>query len=344
MKITQKEIRQNHYPIPGMIIVSILGILGLVVLYLTKCFEIVDYNTFYQVIEKNGMPVIMSLFFIFICLYCWINLIIDVFGTPKKEVMYLQESSKYTSTFLNKKGKKYDFINVDKEVGKCYYVTKTKNYILEVQDVSSEQFQVKEKKSYWLNYYSPVGNFEDLLLLPIVYVILLPGILAIIMAPGYSKLIGVFYSLVPGFAIIYDLVYKIKLKNSDGKEVDDTLMIKVSEVLYNTVIFIFLGIFLVILLSLLFRAKDFTTRIIILPFVLCGIYTVGLVYAKVVGNSRLENICMKSYVITFLLLWFGMLGFISYQMISSGEYSSLIFTIPFIAVGAYIFYKYIIKG
>ena len=47
MKITQKEIRQNHYPIPGMIIVSILGIVGLVVLYLAKCLLNNEHNELY---------------------------------------------------------------------------------------------------------------------------------------------------------------------------------------------------------------------------------------------------------------------------------------------------------
>lgn len=73
---------------------------------------------------------------------------------------------------------------------------------------------IKEKKSYWLNLYSPFGNFENICLLPIVYVILLPGILSLFISKGYQKLYGLVYSAFPIFIIIYDLFYKIKLRKS----------------------------------------------------------------------------------------------------------------------------------
>ena len=75
---------------------------------------------------------------------------------------------------------------------------------------------------HWLNFYSPIGNFENLFLLPIVYVILIPGILSFIMSKGEQKIFGIIFSIVPIYIIMYDLIYKIKLKKSSNNEVDDT--------------------------------------------------------------------------------------------------------------------------
>ena len=66
-----------------------------------------------------------------------------------------------------------------------------------------------KKESYWLNLYTPVYNFEDLLVLPIIYVIAIPIWISIVMAPTDMKYIGIIIGIIPTLLIIYDLVYKI---------------------------------------------------------------------------------------------------------------------------------------
>ena len=72
----------------------------------------------------------------------------------------------------------------------------------------------KNKKiNYWINLYTPVYNFTDLMLLPILYIVAIPTWIAIIMAPSGTKYIGIIATAIPTFLIIYDLIYKIKNKN-----------------------------------------------------------------------------------------------------------------------------------
>jgi hypothetical protein len=70
----------------------------------------------------------------------------------------------------------------------------------------------------------------------------------------------------------------------------------------------------------------------------------GLYVARLLHKDKLEKIFLKSYVVTFLLLWFGIVGFATYSAIKDNQLSMLLFLIPFYVVGIYAFYKYIIKG
>lgn len=78
-----------------------------------------------------------------------------------------------------------------------------------------------EKTSYWYNFYSPVGSFENILLLPIIYIILLTGTLNFISAEGSEQVYGIIFSVLPLYLIGYDLYHKIKRNNSDVKNKKD---------------------------------------------------------------------------------------------------------------------------
>ncbi len=97
-------------------------------------------------------------------------------------------------------------------------------------------------------------------------------------------------------------------------------------------------------LNLQFKNADLTTKIILTPFTLCILYTMGLFVARLFHKDKLEKIFLKSYVVTFLLLWFGLVGFATYSAINDNQLSMILFLIPFYVVGIYAFYKYIIKG
>ena len=210
---------KEHYPLGGMIIVTVLTLIGLLLLYISGVFTIKSFDDFYNVIYKNAMIIIFSGFFVFVGLYCYISFFKNMIIKPKQETLLLKENNGFFFTFIDKKGKKY--IYYDENLGKTmnihanqyYEVLKSYDYIIEVKNVSSHTFEVRKiKKSYWLNYYSPYGNFENIFLLPIIYVILLPGLLSFLMSKGTEKIFGLLFMGYPAYLIIYDLVYKIRNK------------------------------------------------------------------------------------------------------------------------------------
>jgi hypothetical protein len=120
-----------------------------------------------------------------------------------------------------------------------------------------------------MNYYSPFGNFEDIFLLPIVYVILIPGVLSFLMASGFDKIYGLIFSAVPLYAIIYDLIYKIKLNKSHNGHVDDRNLVNSFFIFIGGIRVFFVGILCLILFFIFFSIDDSVSRVIFLPFLLC---------------------------------------------------------------------------
>lgn len=339
----RKEIRKKYYSTSGLFVATILGSLGLLFIYLTGIFEVTTYDECFQIFSKNGIIIIFGIFFLFITLYCWFSFIINVLIKPKKEILLLIDNH----TFINKKGKIFYIDNCDKKINKYYYVLKTPNYIYEILEEYSgniKNFSLKEKKSYWLNFYSPIGNFENLFLLPIVYVILIPGILSFIMSKGEQKIFGIIFSIVPIYIIMYDLIYKIKLKKSSNNEVDDTNLLKSYLTLKNILAIIFaLGICLFVI-NLYVKMSDLKSKIIFLPFLLCTINGIGYMLVKIFNKQKLQNIFLKSYVIIFLIFWFAFLIFLTIKIIEVKAYIMCLFTIPFWIAGIYVFYKFVIKN
>lgn len=46
------------------------------------------------------------------------------------------------------------------------------------------------------------------------------------MSKGEQKIFGIIFSILPIYIIMYDLIYKIKLKKSSNNEVDDINLLK----------------------------------------------------------------------------------------------------------------------
>lgn len=344
--LKKKEIRKSYFPTGGLIIISILGTAGLLMTYSSGIFAIEDSNMLYECISKNGMFIIFGVFFFAVSLYVWILFFLNIILPPKNEILYLNKTAYGEAFFLNKKGKSFSY-NMDHntlEENSYYLVLKTHDYIYKILEKTNDNWIPKEKKSYWLNYYSPMGNFENIFLLPIVYVILLPGLLSFFMSKGYQKIYGVIFSIVPIYAIIYDLIYKIKLKQSDTKEIDETNFVKSYEIMQNSIAIIGVSIMIVILLNIFLKLSDFTSIIIFLPFLGCGLCTFGLVISKVFKKYQLEKLFYKGYVIIFLIYWFGFLSFWTIGIIrQEGNYMYALFSIPFWIFGVFAFYKCIIK-
>lgn len=346
LDLKRKEIRQENFPIWGWIIISIFGAFGLLMIYLSGIFTVKDSNMLYECISKNGMMIIFGLFFFAISLYCWILLFLNFVLLPKKEILYFNKIKKGEALFLNKNGKRFSYyVNQNNLIENSYYVVlKTHDFIYKILEKTTGSWIPKEKKSYWLNYYSPMGNFENLFLLPIIYLILLPGLLSAIISNGFQKIYGIIFSIVPLYAIIYDLIYKIKLKQANYKRIDETNFIKSYEILKNTISIMVVNIMVVILSIIFLKLTDFTSKLIFLPFFGCGLCTYGLVLSKIFQNYHLEKIFGKCYIIIFLIYWFGFLSFATVGIVKQeGNYMYALFLIPFWIAGFFILYKYIIK-
>lgn len=344
--LKRKEIRQQHFSTGSLIIISILGTIGLLMIYFSGIFVIEDMNMLYECISKNGMMLIFGMFFFAVSLRCWTLFFLNIILPVKQEILYLNNIDDGKAIFLNKKGKKFNYkINKSNFVENSYYlVLKTHEYIYEILEKTNGNWIPKEKKSYWLNYYSPMGNFENIFLLPIVYVILLPGLLSFLMSKGYQKIYGVIFSIVPLYAIIYDLMYKIKLKRSNNKEINETNFIKTHDILKNAISIIAVSILYIILLTIFLKLSDITSKLIFLPFLVCGLCSFGLVLSKVFQNYRLERLFYKANIIIFLTYWFGFLSFWTVGIIKQeSNYLYAFFSIPFWIAGFFILYKYIIK-
>ena len=110
--LKKEEIRKSYFPTGGLIIISILGIAGLLMTYFSGIFAIEDSNMLYECISKNGMLIIFGVFFFAVSLYVWILFFLNIILPPKNEILYLNKTDDGEAFFLNKKGKSFSY-NMD---------------------------------------------------------------------------------------------------------------------------------------------------------------------------------------------------------------------------------------
>lgn len=80
-------------------------------------------------------------------------------------------------------------------------------------------------------------------------------------------------------------------------------------------------------------------KIILIPFLLCGISYLGKYIALIFKKNRLALIFHKGYMYSFFLYWFGFLVYANYQSIINKEYSMIFFSLIFWIVGIVFFIK-----
>ena len=136
----KEEIRKAHFSSGAMTIISILGLVGLVFVIISGIFNVSDYETFIKCISDNGIQIIFGTFFFLLCLFCWYLYYVNVCVDPKKELLYLEKEDGLYK-FINKKGKKIYYDNNDLEPYKYYYVLKTKSYVYEVLNQTTDSFE-----------------------------------------------------------------------------------------------------------------------------------------------------------------------------------------------------------
>jgi len=93
------------------------------------------------------------------------------------------------------------------------------------------------------------------------------------------------------------------------------------------------------ILLLYFMIKTPSSKMIFIPFLICGIAMTGKYLALYLGKSRLAETFGKLFAFGFLLFWFGFLIVALFQCLRDANYDTLGFTLPFWLVGTYIVKK-----
>ena len=106
----RKKIRKKHFATGGLIVISILGIIGMLMTYFSGLFDVNSLNMLYDCIYKNGIMILFGSFFFIVFLYCWILFFLNVIISPQKEILYLYKNENNEIYFLNRRGKMITFI------------------------------------------------------------------------------------------------------------------------------------------------------------------------------------------------------------------------------------------
>lgn len=336
---------KKAYPLLGMLIITVLLVFGVFMLYYTGFFALKSFKELTVYLYYHCFEFIVSFIFIISSIYVWISYAKDAYKTAKKEVLYLKNVKDGIYEFVDKKGRSYYVDDKeDYDIKKYYVVLKTSNIVYDVIEETKEKFELKKGKNYWTNLYTPVGIFENMLILPALYIVIIPGILAFFMSVGFYKLFGVIWIFIPIYFILYDFFYKRKLKDDKIDRKEKKEIENMNKRFFSAVNILKLICALIPLIIMILIYHDFSDkigRLIFAPIVILGFCVLGYVIAEILHNEILKKLCEKGYVIVFLLYWFGTLAYFSIKTIIAGENFILVLsTIPFWLAGiAFAYYS-----
>ena len=99
-----------------------------------------------------------------------------------------------------------------------------------------------------------------------------------------------------------------------------------------------------LLFYFIFKSQGLNSKIILLPFLLCGITMLGRCIALLCGKQKLAAMFSKLYIIGFLLFWFGFLSVAAFLCIRDENYNTLLFTLPFWIAGIIIVKRRLLRN
>lgn len=99
------------------------------------------------------------------------------------------------------------------------------------------------------------------------------------------------------------------------------------------------NIIIMIILFTAFFKNSFVVKIFLTPFLACGFFSIGKNICFLLKKEKYVNMFNKLFQLSFFIFWFGFLIFWSYLVIKEKSYLSLLFTIPFWAIGIYFIRK-----
>lgn len=338
---------KKAYPFSGMFVTTLLLVFGFFMLYYTGMFEIGSFKELGTYLYKHCFEFIVSFVFIVSSIYIWVSYFKDAYIVPKTDIFYLKSFDEDTNEyeFVDKKGKCYFITHKEKlDVDSFYEVLRSANIIYEIIDESDQKFKLKKGKNYWLNLYSPVGIYENMLILPALYVIIIPGILSVFMSVGFYKLFGLIWVFIPIYFIVYDYLYKLKLKDDKLNKKEQKEIENMNKSFFSLVNMLKLCCAIIPLIVMILIYNDFNDklgRLIFTPIVVLGVCVVGYVVCEIIHKDKIKRFFEKGYVLVFLIYWFGTLSYFTIKTIIQQESFILILaTIPFWLAGvAFTYYN-----
>lgn len=100
---------------------------------------------------------------------------------------------------------------------------------------------------------------------------------------------------------------------------------------------------IVLVLFLIFFHNSGIAKIMIIPFITCGLFSLGKNVCFLINKKKYANIFRKLFAKSFLAFWFCFLILWSYLVIKENNYWTLLITIPFWIAGIYIIRKFFLE-
>ena len=126
----------------------------------------------------------------------------------------------------------------------------------------------------------------------------------------------------------------IKLKNN---------FLNIIRCIWHVVQLLVIIAMIIIILWSMINSADTFTRIVLIPFLIAAVATLGKLYSMYFKNINWTIFFHKLYIIGFLMFWFGFLIIATYISINNKQYDMIVFSIPLWIVGIYLGYKNFIK-
>lgn len=302
--------RSKKYTIPKLILVTILGLIGIILIKKSNILSVNNYDALFACIKKYTIEILLGLMCIIFFFYYALTYLIWLIYKPKKEIVYLSKIEDNICTFISKNGKEYKYKNCNKTENKHYYVIKNQFFIYEVlEECTDTNLTIQNlKERYWSTYYFPYNKYENTIILPFIYILMIPGILTILFDKSNNKIFGFIWCLIPFVLIMYDLFLKIKNKKNLGNEEH----ISTKENLRNLIIIIGTLIPSLFLTYTIYQVHDLLSKFIFFGLLCESISFLGYAISKVINNKKIEKI-FKILIIIFALIYFiGLLTFCFY--------------------------------
>lgn len=322
----------------ALLLLTVFAVGGASILYFLGFWDVRSLADLYGLLERDYFAIAIPFLFMSVGILGLFSVILDKFLKSKKVLVYCLENDEERVSFIDKRGKKYKYYKSCDCIVGCFYYVMKKVKIESILESSKDGFDIPRiKESYWLNFYSPVGNFEDVFLLPILYIIIIPGILSFFASKGLMKIFGILYSLIPMYLLIYDFFYKFKKRENVNGIVDQSFYVFFSGKFleyfkYALSISVYL-VFLAVVGSFFFSVKNVGGRIFLLIFFVLGSFAFLSLLCKIFKWEKLRISLLKMYYWLFFCFWFGVLSFYSVMCVIKQEFTMIIFTIPFWVVG-----------
>lgn len=85
--------------------------------------------------------------------------------------------------------------------------------------------------------------------------------------------------------------------------------------------------------------KNLASRLMLTPFMLCSLFSFAKNICFIRNKIKSADIFQKLFYISFLLFWFGLIGYAGYLFIANKVYIGLLFMVPFMLTGIYLVCK-----